>query len=543
MSNGTTDGGRPAEGQRLARLLEGPELGRVAPHLPPEVLHRLIRRAGLEQCVELVEALSREQLTAVLDLDLWSAPRASGDEQFDADRFAEWVEALVDRDVATAARVVTRCDRSLVVTGLSHHVRVFDPGVLEPTASTDDERPDDGLFASDGLTAEIGGYIVRARRADAWDAIVGLLAELSADQADCFQALMEGCRHVSDAGREIDGLDDLLEAPEQLLHDVTVDREDRRQARGFSTAADARAFLAIARQPRPRIGGNPIAATWFRRADAGEVAGQPIGLHSAPHVAELPAASAPLDPTMADATDAFARAVAAELLLPERPHALLDAGPARDGGSSALHPLMEYLLERHPDVGLRRGQELAFLANTLVAGCRLQSRPFTPAEASQAVVATCSLGLARQPAPPGVDYLVGHDLVALFEEGWAALHGEVSLFVADGLLAVLRGVRRGDSDTLQSLRALAQSLETHLAAGTPWLAYEDLDVLAVLDTPAWCALLGLLSECPVIPDIVTAIVERRPRGVDPKAFSFIAKVADIDTVRAFLARLPQLLAG
>ena len=95
MSNDTTDGGRPAEGQRLARLLEGPELGRVAPHLPPEVLHRLIRRAGLEHCVELVEALSREQLTAVLDLDLWSAPLASGDEQFDADRFGEWMEALV----------------------------------------------------------------------------------------------------------------------------------------------------------------------------------------------------------------------------------------------------------------------------------------------------------------------------------------------------------------------------------------------------------------------------------------------------------------
>ena len=246
---------------------------------------------------------------------------------------------------------------------------------------------------------------------------------------------------------------------------------------------------------------------------------------------------------MADATDAFVRAVAAELLLPEPPRALLGAGPASDGESSALQPLMEYLLERHPDVGLARGQELAFLANTLVAGCGLQSRSFTPAEASQAVVATCSLGLARLPAPPGVDYLVGHDLVALFEEGWAALHREVSLFVADGLLAVLRGVRRGDSETLAALRALEQSLETHLAAGTPWLAHEDLDVLAVLDTPAWHALLGLLSECPVIPDVVTAIVERRTRSVDPKAFSFIATGADIDTVRAFVARLPQLLAG
>ena len=118
--------------------------------------------------MELAEALTREQLTAVLDLDLWSAPLASGDEQFDAARFAEWLEALAARDAATAARVVTRCDRSLVVTGLSHHLRVFDAGVLEPTAPSDDEPPDEGLFSSDGLTAEIGGYIVQARRADAW---------------------------------------------------------------------------------------------------------------------------------------------------------------------------------------------------------------------------------------------------------------------------------------------------------------------------------------------------------------------------------------
>ncbi len=522
MANGTRDGNSTAEEQRLERLLDVPELARVAPHLPPEVLHRLIRRAGLEHCLDLVEALSRNQLTAVLDLDLWSAPLAGEDEQFDADRFGEWLEALAGRDAATAARIVARCDRSLLVTGLSRYVRVFDPGVLEPTASTDDEPPDDGLFACDGLTAEIGGYMVRARRADAWDAIVGVLVELSADHAECFHALMDGCRHVADAGRELDGLDDLLDAPGQLLHDVTVEREDRRQARGFSTAADARAFLAIARRPRPRIGANPIAAAWFRQAHSGEPARPPMG---------LPRALLRGDPP------------AAELLLPEPPRALLGAGSASDGGSSGLRPLMEYLLERLPDVGLRRGQELAFLANTLVAGCRLQSRSFTPAEASRAVVATCNLGLVRQASPPAVDYLVGHDLVALFEEGWAVLHREVSVFVAEGLLAVLRGVRAGESDTLEGLRALEQSLEAHLAVGTPWLAHEDLALLAVLDTPAWYGLQGLLSECPVIPDVVTAVVERRTTRVDPQALSFIATNADIDTVRAFVALLPQMLAG
>jgi hypothetical protein len=522
MSKGTEDSDGAADGQRLQRLLEGPELARVATRLAPEILHRLIRHAGLEQCVDLVEALSRKQLTAVLDLDLWRAPLPGADEALDADRFAEWVEALIGRDAATAARVIARCDRSLVVTALSRFIRVLDPGVLEPTESTDDEPREEGLFAPEGLTAEVGGYIVQARREDAWDANLALLVALSAGHAECFHALMDGCRRLSNAGREGDGLDDLLDAPDQLLHDVTLDRDDRREARGFNTAADARAFLATARQRRSRSHVNPIAAAWIRRGDA--TSGEDGR-----------------EPAVADALDEIARVLAADDVIPERPRALLGTGGAGDPGG--LQPLMEYLRERHPDVCLARAQELAFVANALVAGCQLQSRSFAPREASEAAAATCSLGLLRQPAPPGVDYLVGHDLIGMFEDGWAALHREVSLFVAEGLLAVLHDVRTGGSETLSGLHGLRQSLETQLAAGTPWLARDALDALAVLDAAAWSGLLGLLSECPVIPDAVTATGERRKGRIDPNAFTFIATDAHIDAVRAFMARVPELLAG
>jgi hypothetical protein len=515
----------------------------VAPHLAPEVLHRLIRRAGLEQCVDLVEAFSPRQLTAVLDLDLWSAPLPGADEELDADRFGEWVEALVGRDAATAARVLARCDRSLVVTALSRFIRVHDPGVLEPTESTDDERPQDVLFAAEGLTAEVGGYIVQARREDGWDAIVALLVELSAGDADCLDALMDGCRRLSNAGRELDGLDDLLDAPEQVLHDVTLDRDDRREARGFSTAADARAFLALARQERSPERTNPIAAAWTRRSDptSSETGAEPHDRLSL--LQGAPAMDASLNPVESDALEEVARVLIAEDLLPETPRLLLGAGDAGGEGSEGLQPLMEYLREQHPEILLARAQELAFLANALVAGCRLQSRPFTPREASEAAAATCSLGLRRQPAPPGADYLVAHDLIGIFEDGWAALHREVSLFVAEGLLAALRAIGTGESETLAGLLELQRSLEAHLAAGTPWLAGDALEILAVLDTPAWSGLLGLLSECPILTDAVTAIVERRTGRVDAGAFAFIATDADVDTVRSFMGRLPELLAG
>jgi len=543
MSKRTEHGDRAADGQGLQRLLEGPDLARVAPHLAPEIVHRLIRHAGLEQSVGLVEALSPRQLTAVLDLDLWRAPVPGANEELDADRFAEWLEALADRDAATAARVIARCDRSLVVTALSRFLRVHDPGVLEPTESTDDERPQDVLFAAEGLAAEVGGYIVQARREDAWDAILGLLVELSAGDAECFHDLMDGCRRLSNAGRELDGLDDLLDAPDQLLHDVTLDREDRREGRGFSTAAEARAFLALARQGRSRADMNPIAAAWIRRADAGssEDASESMEAPSLLSAADPLTPSTGREAAPAEAFAEIARVLAAHDLILEYPRALLGAGGGRDPGS--LQALMEYLRERQPEVCLARGQELAFVANALVAGCRLQSRAFTPREASEAAAATCSLGLQRQPAPPGVDYLVGHDLIGIFEDGWTALHREVSVFVGEGLLAALRGVRIGESETLAGLHELQRSLETHLASGTPWLAGDALEVLAVLDTPAWSGLLGLLSECPIITDAVVAIVERRTGRVDPGAFAFVATNADIDVVRAFMARVPELLAG
>jgi hypothetical protein len=38
-------------------------------------------------------------------------------------------------------------------------------------------------------------------------------------------------------------------------------------------------------------------------------------------------------------------------------------------------------------------------------------------------------------------------------------------------------------------------------------------------------------------------VERRAGRVDPHAFRFISTDADLDVVRAFVARLPELLRG
>ena len=124
---------------RLARVLDSPSLARVVPHLPPEALHQLIRYRGLEACGELVTSATPAQLTALLDLDLWRPPRPGRDERFDIDRFGEWLDLLADIGESAAARTIAALDANVVVAGLSRYVRVFDPGIFEPTAQSDDE--------------------------------------------------------------------------------------------------------------------------------------------------------------------------------------------------------------------------------------------------------------------------------------------------------------------------------------------------------------------------------------------------------------------
>src|SRR4026208_1478044 len=126
----------------LARVLDAPHFARVVPHLAPETLHQLIRHSGLDACGELVASATPEQLTSILDLDLWRHPQPGRDEQFDADRFGEWLDLLADTGGSVAARIVAALDEHLVIAGLSRYVRVFDPSAIAPPASSDDELID-----------------------------------------------------------------------------------------------------------------------------------------------------------------------------------------------------------------------------------------------------------------------------------------------------------------------------------------------------------------------------------------------------------------
>src|SRR5262249_9414753 len=150
----------------------------------------------------------------------------------------------------------------------------------------------------------------------------------------------------------------------------------------------------MARQPRTTsapaapVATNPLATAYFRALDDeedtapdGTSAGAP---ERAPH-RDATERSAGADDDLATSIDAVVELLteAARLrqdsggqgVTPERPRALLEA-PGEDPRAAKLpllRRLMEFLLHHDETAHLTRSRELAFLANTLVAGCSVQS--------------------------------------------------------------------------------------------------------------------------------------------------------------------------
>jgi hypothetical protein len=489
-------------GPLLNAILDTPRLAELVPRLPPETLHAAIEQSGLEACGVVLALATPAQLAHVLDMDLWRRPAAGVEEGFDAERFGVWVEVLVEQGADVAARIVAGLDVDLVAAGLAQHVRIFDIATLEAYVTTDGTEIPAVIERDGGVGCDIAGRRLIPRRLDAWDAIVLVLAELAASHLGAFAGLMRACSALANSRREVDGLDALLTGADQAMFDLADARAQRREALGFATPASARAFLDLSRR---------------RRLEAAPVA--PIAATAAPEAAPTPIKEAPSA-------------------------AVVPLAPGSRGAPLAMH--LQVVLDRDVAIHATRQQEMAWLANALVAGCTLGGRAFTPQEAADAVVATCSLGIECWPGQTGVqaapdDLLVHVGLVAVFQVGWTVLYDEVCASATGSLVDALAALPSHDAETHGDLETLRATLIRQWRAGTPWQAGDALDVLASLDLPAFVTLQALIAECPVLPATIDPAAPRSRHRLDPTAFAFIAERRQLAAVRDFLDTLPNLL--
>ena len=538
----TTRAGRRAD-NLLTRILETPNLAHVVPRLPPAILHRVVETCGLEDCGELVALATPEQLSAVFDLDLWRSDQPGADESFDAARFGLWLEVLAESGADFAAQKLAQIDASLVVAALAGHIAVFDPAVFSsPSSDVDGLDVVTGADRQENAHYEVGGYTIAAKRVDCWDTILAVLLALDEQYTDYFHRVMRGCRRLSNSTPEADGFHDLLSDPEQFRFDLDFDRERRRETQGYMTPAQSRAFLQASRQLRLEqidpLPPNAIASAYFRGI------GSNTNTTTNPHSTDatgLPdhASSEESGSAMVAMFDVLLDAG----VIPEAPRALLDGAREEEPGLKRFRQHMQFARDHDPAAYLRHSQELAFLANVLVSGCPFQARTFTTREAFDAATAVCNLGLENWPRHWPSDALVNADLADVFQVGWAALHRQVCLFAAERLIDVLDGLRISDRDLQIGVLRLRRDLTRHLEHGAPWRARDALEVIAMLDMPAWAALLGLIAECPVMLANVSRSRATRPHAIDTTAFEFISANTHIAWVHDFIQSLPEALTG
>jgi hypothetical protein len=484
------------------RLLKTAHLEKIVPHLQPEVLHRVIQACTLEDCADLIAMATPAQISRVLDLDLWRVRGRGTDEQLDAGRFGTWLEVLMESGPEVAAEKVMGLDLSLVTTGLAQHAAVYVGAAISSYTMLDGTEVAGRTLGGD-LGCEIGGYAIQSRRSPAWHAIVELLAFLHAEHSAYFHRLMSGCVRLSGGEWEEDGFHALLQDKEQDLFDLAAEREQRREKQGYVAPAQARAFLQesrhvrLDRDPPPT---SPIAEAYFRAIGVAALPEQePV---VAPQPGEIRAEPEP--GAMAEVLDV-----------------LREAGVLTPPARGLLHAGGE--------------EEIAYLANTLLAGCVVQGRAFTPQEAFDAATAICNLGLENWP-----NRWPHAGLVRAFQAGWSVLYRDVCVVTVKRLVHVLADVDCMDRDIQLQLNALRRDLKRHLADRAPWRAREGLEVIVMLDAACWAALCGLIDECPVLHGAVGAS-GRHCHTIDSSQFEFICENSQIAAVQEFLDSLASML--
>ncbi|MDR3441154.1 DUF6178 family protein [Telmatospirillum sp.] len=543
--------------QLVDRIIDDAALAGAVQDLPAQLLGKVIDHVGLEDAGQIIALATAEQIEQIFDESLWTSVRPGTEERFDDERFVLWLRVMMDVGEAFAAETIANLPEDLVTHALQCRVLVVDIDALgEMIGSDDDSRLiDKALDASPRI--ELDEFMVIARHHDGWDAIEALLVALDERDHSFLQRLLSRCAAIS--AEVIDdngGLYDVLTSGEMLADDLVAEHQERRERDGFVVPTDAASFFGLCRMTETAAvappSRDPVTTAHFRR----------LAL-SRKHRSLVPSPASPstvLD-DLAELIDQLddvpgGKAKKASRLSDDRPMPTGRESRPITVGLGGATPDQRTLFERvlaelgrsGPTFQERRRDELAYLGNALVAGCRLADRSFRPYEAIAAAAAICNIGLERVLANQarGGDLAAARELLethgadSLFQIGFSVLHREIVLAAAAVIVARLDdvigrspfGARR---DRLTAVRNFARKLAD---TGKPWFILPRLDVVPELvPEPEGRALLPLLGECPLLGGpLATAASERYQVG---KTRRFFIDLNDVVAAKTFLESLAR----
>jgi hypothetical protein len=400
----------PSSTELLMRILERPGLVAAVRELPAAVLGKLIDRIGLEDAGELVALASTAQLERVLDDDLWRAERAGDDETFRPERFVLWLRVMSEAGEAALVERLCELPDDLVALAVHRLVLVLDMDVVAEQLGMAGEEGEPIARALDGASfEEWEEFRVIARELDVWDDVWSALLALDRDHHDRLRAILAQCcamstEYISGQG----GLYQVLTSAEMLESDVGAARDDRRSAEGFVSAADARAFLELARRGGGGEGRDAVTRAYFRRFEARGPEGTPAAKGD-PRRDRAGGTSARIrGAELANSAEADLAALLrdAGVIAPPaaQPLAALASASASVEAPRLFEQAMRDLRQRDPERFEARVQELGYLVNVWLAGGEHEGRRPRPVEALELVLRTCEAGIRTQlgvdPAQP-----------------------------------------------------------------------------------------------------------------------------------------------
>jgi hypothetical protein len=408
-------------GSRLLQNLQAnPALPALLRDLQPAALARLVDRVGLNDAGELMALAPTHSLLQALDESLWKSPEAGAAEIFDALALVDWLEAwneigdtfVADRLAAMSDDYRALCLSHMVSVGI-HHTLAF---LAIPDDEVDVERD---TLQPIGSCALYGPYLVAPMIEDEWPVVHASLDALWTEHPECLLRTL--CI--------LDGAESMLAAPEarrRLSIDVARERERHRENLGYVTAPGACAFLVFAATASiEELAALSAYDEETRRHlaafGASSDAANPI---HAPRDDDAMEDEQPEQPDTSTIEQMQQLRVALEreqVLIPQDTLLLTDDGSRKH---HALTQLLTDLAETDPAAFERCARELAYLANVLKVGIRVQGAPPSDVEARDCAYATCDRGLelvrecglaARIEQEPG--------LIRLFALGWRTRRG------------------------------------------------------------------------------------------------------------------------
>lgn len=425
----------PRADQLVYEILEDPKLVAAVRRLPGSALGRLIESVGLEDAAELVALATTTQLEAVFDEDLWRADPGEWEERLDAGRFGLWLHAFAEAGEEAVVHRLLELPFDLVTYAIHCLMLVIDIDSLA-VATASPGRMDE--FEEKALGAhqfeEWEEFRLISRNDSVWDELTQALLTLDRDHHALLRRILERCADLScswidDHG----GLYRVLSSERMLEGDLRAERDDRRGRAGYVSAADARAFLALARRGEGSTEGrDAITKAYFRELERTHVhprrARERRANRASSKLAELIARSE-MDQAAAPPPGKRARAASKERT-PGRAIVVHGSDPGR--APRLLDRALAVLRQTRPERYDERMEELAYLANVLMAAPRARGPRLRPIEALEQALDVTTRGLEAalsaerrtvpdDPLDAAVSRLAATPADELFRRGYCAI--------------------------------------------------------------------------------------------------------------------------